>query len=81
MNQVDERTIELIDLEAVLPCNHDDCDDAASHLIICPLCGAHEGLCTPHAEQVLNAPEGSWGTFTKSCGHTVEQSLIRVVPI
>ena len=81
LTETDQSVLADIDLEAQLACSHDECDSFASYLIICPLCGAHEGLCAPHAKQVITAPAGSFGTFTKTCGHSVEQSLIRVIPI
>jgi hypothetical protein len=62
---------ELDHLKFEVACDYRDCEDKATHRLICP-CGQFEFMCDQHASDAKAAPEGSWIVFDKSCKHRVD---------
>jgi hypothetical protein len=52
-------------------CDYKDCEDAATHMLICP-CSQFEFMCQRHTSDAKAAPRGSWIVFDKSCKHRVD---------
>jgi len=59
-------------LDFNITCDYVECDDNATHRLICPECRQFEYMCLPHAQAAIQAPKGSWIVFDKSCRHRVD---------
>ncbi|NBR65199.1 MAG: hypothetical protein EBS85_05745 [Micrococcales bacterium] len=63
-------SIEHLDFN--ISCDYRDCEDKATHRLICPNCSHFEFMCDPHTRAAISAPKGSWIVFDKSCKHRVD---------
>lgn len=63
----------LIDhLDFNVTCDYVNCDDTATHRLICAQCKLFEFMCGPHTKAAKQAKKGSWIVFDKSCRHRVD---------
>lgn len=62
-------------------CDYVDCDEKATHRLICAACPQFEFMCLSHAEDAVRAPKESWIVFDKSCKHRVDLYKCRKEPI
>jgi hypothetical protein len=62
-------------------CDYMDCEDRATHRLICALCPQFEFMCLAHAQNAIHSPKGSWIIFDKSCKHRVDLFDCRKEPI
>lgn len=62
-------------------CDYMDCDDKATHRLICAICPQFEFMCALHAKAANEAPKNSWIVFDKSCKHRVDLHDCRKEPI
>jgi hypothetical protein len=53
-------------------CDYVNCEEKATHRLICPNCSQFEFMCAAHTKQAQNAKKGSWIVFDKSCKHRVD---------
>ena len=64
------QSIDHLDFE--VSCDYLDCQETATHRLICPKCSMFEFMCDPHALAAKQAPKQSWIIFDKSCKHRVD---------
>lgn len=65
--------IEVIDhLDFNVHCDYKDCNEVATHRLICPKCSQFEFMCAGHTAEAKKAPKGSWIVFDRSCLHRVD---------
>ena len=63
---------EIAHLNFNVTCDYMDCDNKATHRLICAVCTQFEFMCLSHAQNAIQAPKGSWIVFDKSCKHRVD---------
>lgn len=78
----DFELFELTDWDETVPCAYTDCDEKATHVLICGVCQVgRELMCTAHTEQTRQAGQWEQVTFDGTCGHHPFLSLCGIEPL
>jgi hypothetical protein len=82
-SDLDNAVLESLDfLPNTETCDMQDCDEAASWMVLCgrASCGEGEPICHEHHGYFAQNPE-SYLSFTKGCGHIIRVRRCRYIPL